>query len=185
MAVGDPLMAYLGQAECEQLACERWLLDSPAKRMIAWQVYGDLLVSSGRKVMDIGAGDSSLTRALSERHDYRVIELGAHDPPPGGVVEDWRDTPFDCDLLIAVDLFPNVDQGLAAFLARREGIETRMVLTTYQDRAYRTRRVDADEILTFQAWTWAQTASVLGLRASPPSTSLFANGRQVCLVRLP
>jgi len=163
---------------------ERWLLDSIVKRMVAWRVYQDLLVTSGRRILDIGAGHSSLVLALAERHDYRVIELGAHDPPPSGVVEDWRDVGFDCDLLISVDLFPNVDQGLAAFLAKRIGIETRIVLTTYADRTYRVKRLDAEEVLTLQAWTWPQTEAVLGLRGVPPDESLSPNGRQVCLAML-
>ena len=185
MGSGDPLAKYLGHVGS---VGERWLRDSPAKRMIAWDLYGDLLASTGKWVLDVGACSSSLTRKFRSDHDYTVCDLGEHD---GRVGVDWRDLPVAVyDLIIANDLFPNVDQGLRAFLYRFYGNgELRMSLTTYADRWYRARRVGADELLTVQAWDWPQTRRELealgipGCDVRPPSESLFPNGRQVALLR--
>lgn len=186
MAAGDPLADHLGQVAS---VGERWLRENPAKRMIAWGLYGDLLSSAGRRVLDVGACSSSLTRKLRTVHDYTVCDLGEHD---GRVGVDWRDLPDDTyDVVIANDLFPNVDQGLRAFLTRYHGTcDLRLSLTVYEDKHYRTRRVNADELLTVQAWDWPQTRSVLadyGVRIGEaqhtPAESLFPNGRQVALLR--
>ena len=186
LAVGDPLADFLGRMDS---VGERWLWESPAKRMIAWELYGDLLLSRGRRVLDVGACKSSLTRELYWRHDYVRCDLGEHDGRNGS---DWRDiTAAAYDVVIANDVFPNVDQGLREFLTRFYGNgELRMSLTTYPDRHYRAKRVGADELLTVQAWDWAHTLSVLRPfnvvldargEVFPPSESLFANGRQVAL----
>lgn len=170
---GDPLLAHLGDPRAAGCQSERWLLDSEAKRMIAWTVYAPSL--SGR-TLDVGAGTSSITLKLAEQHDYTVCELP----------DDWIELdPAKFDRVIAVDIFPNVDQRLAAFLERFWGLTLRLVLTTYPDRWYRARRLDGDEILTVKAWGWEQTARALAPYMElpyPPAESLFPNGRQVCLI---
>lgn len=188
---GDALAAYLGDPRARGLTGEMWLEDSEPKRLAAWAVYEPLLASRGLRVLDVGAGFSSLSFALAQRHDYLVAELAAHDEPPPGIrvfTGDWWDLPrADFDVVVAADVFPNVDQRLDAFLGRYTGAaELRMTLTCYPDRWYRTRRTDADEILTMRAWDWEQTARVVRRHypfepISPPP-SLFANGRQVCLL---
>ena len=184
LAAGDPLAAHLGQVDSES---ERWLRESPAKRMIAWQLYGDLFASAGLRIADIGSGYSSITKALSERHDYFAVDLHAHDTWSGHLSGDWRDmSERDFDVVIANDLFPNVDQGLEPFL-RKFRCPLRLSLTTYADRYYRVKRVDADELLTIRAWDWPQTRDVLRCfmhvpDVEPPAESLFPNGRQICLV---
>lgn len=179
-AVGDPLLPFLNRPGTDDLVSERWLRESVARRMLAWTVYGDLLTSQGRRIVDVGGGHSSLTRHLRERHHYRVVELGAHDVAPDGT-GDWRDDPLDGELVIAFDLFPNVDQGLARFLRQCPPVERRLLLTTYPDQSYRVRRIGADELLTVCAWTWPQTRAVLGVGIEAAPGSLFPNGRQVCL----
>lgn len=188
-AAGDPLAALLGDPHAVGLTGERWLADSEPKRMVAWAVYGPLLTGPRMRVLDVGAGFSSLSFAMAGLHDYTVAELAAHDEPPDGLRVfrgDWWDFPErDFDMVVACDLFPNVDQRLDAFLTRYGHARLRMSLTVYADRWYRTRRTDADEILTVQAWDWTQTASVLRRhmplgRPRIPG-SVFPNGRQVCL----
>ena len=49
------------QAEDEQLTCQRWLREVPAKRYIVQELYGDLLASDRRRVLDVGGGLTSLT----------------------------------------------------------------------------------------------------------------------------
>lgn len=187
---GDPLLELLGDPRAKDLTGERWLRESEAKRAIAWAAYGPLLEGPRLRILDVGAGFSSLSFLMAARHDYLACDLGVHDPAPDGIrvfTDDWALLPAgEFDLVLAVDLFPNVDQRLEAFLARFSGASLRIVLTTYADRWYRAKRTDADEILTVKAWSWEQTRTVLwrrlGLDAYEPSGSLFPNGRQVCLV---
>jgi hypothetical protein len=180
---GDPLTDYLGQVDSRG---ERWLRESPAKRLIAWELYGDLLTGERLRVLDVGSGYSSIQEILSERHEYLAVDLGIYGPGDFFYRGDWRDLHVRAfDVVIANDLFPNVDQGLGPFLERFPG--ARLSLTVYEDRYYRVRRVDADEVLTIKAWDWKQTRSVLERfmdvpDIQPPTESLFDNGRQVCLV---
>lgn len=182
IAAGDPLARLLGDPRAEGLRTEGWLAGSPARRMIAWAVYEPLLATEGLRILDVGAGYSSLSWELARRHDYTVSELGAHDLPPDGIrtLGDWYDIRRAYDVVVSVDLFPNVDQRLRAFLRLYGRMPLRLVLTTYEDRWYRTWRDDAEEIMTMQAWDWYTTSIALGTGGEPKS-GLFPNGRQVCL----
>jgi hypothetical protein len=183
-AAGDPVAGMLGDPRAAGLTTERWLAESEVRRMIAWAAYEPLLDTRDLRVLDVGAGFSSLSYALAERHDYTIAELCVHDDPPSGLqVErgDWWDLPDrEWNVVVAVDLFPNADQRLAAFLRHFSG-RMRLVLTTYADRWYRVQRVDAEEQLTVKAWDWPTTQAALGQHAEPKG-DLFPNGRQVCLV---
>ena len=192
-AEGDPVLSLLGDERARGAESERWLAESEAKRMIAWRVYGPLLCPKTPRfrVLDIGSGLSSLSFALAARHDYMVCDLvavGLDQLQPPWVWGDWAKIPSaGYDLVIAVDLFPNVDQRLSEFLRKFSGYSLRVVLTTYEDRWYLTRRVDANELLTVKMWDWKTTARAIGVEhrsghcSGPPTKSLFPNGRQVCL----
>jgi hypothetical protein len=209
----DHLLSVLSEAGDEALTCQRWLRDTPAKRMICRELYGDLLAGPyRRRVLDVGGGATALTRRLAEAHDYVLVDVLAH----GGLeiaqslerglgrniiaAEDWFDyrpgVPFD--VVIANDLFPNVDQRLELFLDRFLPVAStiRLSLTYYNEpRFYRTIRQDSEEQLCMLAWNGAMTRRVIErfrdrivdadlalFEAS--SGSVFANGRQVCLVEL-
>ena len=102
------------------------------------------------------------------------------------------------DIVIANDLFPNVDQRLELFLGRMLPMcrEIRMSLTYYnRPRFYMTRRIDAEEFLCMLAWNGEMTRNALMKYASRMSQpdfgillsnedSAYSNGRQVCLVRM-
>jgi hypothetical protein len=191
IADGDRLAQYLGDPRARGLTSEQWLLDSVARRMVAWEVYGPLLAAGLRyRIVDVGAGFSSLSFRMAETHDYIAVDLGAHGRAPEGIEAfegDWADMPdLRPDLIVAMDIFPNVDQRLAAFLRKYRGRRLRLALTTYEDRWYRARRVDAEEILTMVAWPWAQMRSTLianGIQVvAPPASDIFGNGRRVCLL---
>lgn len=183
--LGDPVSGMLGDPRAAGLTTEGWLAESEVRRMVAWTAYEHLLDCHGLRILDVGAGFSSLSYALAERHDYTIAELCVHDDPPADlqvVRGDWWDLPErEWDVVLAVDVFPNADQRLASFMSRYAG-KLRMILTTYPDRWYRVARTDADELLTIQAWDWPRTEAVLGQHANPARGSLFPNGRQVCLV---
>lgn len=208
------LMDELSEPGDEALVCQKWLRDSVPKRLIFERLYGDLLCGPvGRRVLDVGGGLTCFTRLLAERHRYELIDLMAHADVPiverveaeGGRpfihVVDWHDFASDddsYDVVIANDLFPNVDQRLAQFLDKSLPIarEVRLSLTYYpQTRFYMTRRVDGEELFCMLAWDGEMTARVLEEYAdrievpdlgllTMDNVSVYPNGRQVCLVRL-
>lgn len=101
-------------------------------------------------------------------------------------------------MVIANDLFPNVDQRLALFIDKLLPYckEMRLLLTYYNSpRFYKVKRVDGNEIFYIQAWEGFQTKRFLekyaeritnpdldGLLENRPS--IFPNGRLVCYVVL-
>ena len=118
-------------------------------------------------------------------------------PTPYG--ERWdADNIGNFDVVVANDLLPNVDQRLSLFLERYLPVTRRLRLSlTYypQPRFYRTRRIESDELLCMLAWDGNLTARALEPHLgriddgdlallTRPATSLYANGRLVCLVDL-
>jgi hypothetical protein len=199
-----------GEKSDEYLTCQRWLRQTPAKRFIFNEIYGDLLIGHlPLKVLDVGGGLTGMTRVLSTRHDYILADLLAHDDlKTAQAMKEQAGSDFiraqdwvmleagSYDLIIANDIFPNVDQRLEIFLERFLPCTKRMRLSlTYYDtpRFYMTRRVDADEILCMLAWNSEHLASVLKKYAaqiiganfqifSQPGQSAYENGRQVCMI---
>jgi hypothetical protein len=177
-------------------------------------MYGDLLdgTRESQRILDVGGGYCSLTRLLMKRHAYTLLDTIDNDDP--GALraversagkrfweqEDWSDhkTASRYDVVLANDLFPNVDQRLElfidTFLPRCR--EMRISLTYYNRmQCYRAKRLDGTEILHVLAWNGAMVRQVLEkygrhlvepqlerLTEDPPS--LFKNNRQVCLVTL-
>ena len=213
--VVDRWLDRYSNAEHEQWVCQRWLRQTPAKRFIFHHMYGDLLApdARGMRVLDVGGGLTAFTAELARRHDYCLIELLAHDDADMVAtmhanagrafvsLGDWAADkpglatgPFD--LVIANDLFPNVDQRLDMFLQRflPQARRIRLSLTYYDTpRYYMTRRVDAQELFCVLAWDNRQLRSVLERHAhrivqpamevfSRAPASVFPNGRQVCMV---
>ena len=205
----DRLLPLLAKhPEDGKFASHEWLMKFPAKRMIWDDLYGDLLEREGLRILDVGGGYSALTRELARRHDYTLLDIMAHDAheevakraKEAGFrwdAADWKDAaPEDYDLVIANDLFPNVDQRLEAFLAayRPRAGALRFSLTAYDtDRFYKVKRVDADEVLFIRPWGSAMLSAALSaavpgavLPALPEgATTLFSNGRAVYRLFLP
>lgn len=211
----DPTLELLRISEGwpdAEFASHRWLLESAPKRLVYQLMYGDLLTTRGKSVLDIGGGYCSLSRRLIERHTYTLIDTLDHDRAgtmrdierqtgkPFWFGRDWNEysPPAGVDVVIANDLFPNVDQRLELFLDRflPSCREMRLSLTYHNEpHFYRVKRLDADEIMCLSAWPGAFLALVLNkhidrifeprleeLYSKRPSQ--FTNGRQVCIVRL-
>jgi 2-polyprenyl-3-methyl-5-hydroxy-6-metoxy-1,4-benzoquinol methylase len=203
---------YAELPEERELTCQQWLRNTPAKRLAADLLYGDLLGRRDLSILDIGGGLTSIGRALAERHRMTLVDLMAHDddervvrfrkaaPALDLVAGDWFETdatgPYD--VVVAADIFPNVDQRLELFLERMLPVarELRLSLTVYNHpRFYTTRRIGADEILSMLAWNGRMTQAALepvsAMIEKPDWTmlhasddSVFANGRQVVVLRL-
>ena len=208
----DQIAAILPTAP--KLTIDRWLKDSNAKRYLAQAIYGDLLHGPhGRSVVDIGGGVSSLTPLLVQNGQYVLVDVLAHDGIEEAraieakydrkivVQDDWYialNERLACDVIIANDLFPNVDQRLESFITRAIPLasEIRLSLTFYNStRFYLCKRIDAEEILCMLAWSGEQVAAVLKKfidRIDDKGLSLlegdggspFANGRHVVLLTL-
>lgn len=196
-----------------QLKCQLWLEATPAKRMIFSRLYGDILEKpSYNTIVDVGGGLTALTPALAANADYWLIDPLHHDTHEhvSAVLAsahrlnlqrcDWLEaTPkLQAQILIANDLFPNVDQRLSLFLdwAIPRSLQIRLSLTFYNSpRWYQTQRVGGEEQLCVLAYDGIQTRQALLPHASridgwrpdvfeTREPSVFPNGRHVVLVTL-
>ena len=67
-------IASLSTPGDENLTCQKWLLTTPAKRMIFDRLYGDLIdgnVTLKRRILDVGGGLTSFTRHLAKMQKLR------------------------------------------------------------------------------------------------------------------
>jgi len=187
----------------------QWLLKSPQKRYIFSRIYGDLIESTGKKVLDIGGGLSNYSQIFDSIHDYLLIDSLDHDNlvevhmatdkdygiPINKILDDWYyyNTEKVWDVIIANDIFPNVDQRLGIFLDKFLPVckEIRMSLTFYEGKFYRAKRIDADEVFTVLMWDESILFYFLEKymnkifdynpsgSCSYDNQSIFDNGRQV------
>ena len=201
----DYILDFLNKHESDKgYVSHQWLLDFPPKRMIYADVYSELFKTKGKRVLDIGGGFSGLTREFLKNHNYTLLDIMAYDDHKKFAVisrenknfwvkDDWMkfEPKGKYDLIIANDLFPNVDQRLILFLEKYKKYSDNIIvtLTCYDyDRFYTMKRVDADEILTMRAWDSETTGRALNeffvkekieLKNQDKSRSLFNNGRIV------
>ncbi|MBM3995189.1 MAG: class I SAM-dependent methyltransferase [Planctomycetes bacterium] len=147
-----------------------WLGQQPWKRVLAFQVFHDLLepASPQRRILEVGGGLSAITERLAIQHDYSLIELATHEKEENYrkleaslgrtfvTLADWSDTPFTAprDLVIANDLFPNVDQRLYAFIDAAWPMcrELRLTLTYYENTVWHVKRIPSGEQLIVRPW---------------------------------
>lgn len=194
------------------LTCNNWLSKTPPKRAIFRYMYDFCFrPTQVMKILDVGGGFSSFTPQMLDEHDYTLCDLMAHDTLDDVQKTlnlhdldfvrtcDWFDLgDTDYDLVIANDLFPNVDQRLEMFLDKflPRSKKVSLSLTVYEDqRFYLAQRSGLDEYLTFLAWNSDLLLRVLEKykdRVIDPNFgifdenegSLYSNNRQVCLVNL-
>ena len=152
-------------------AANQWLLSMPWKRSLALCLFGDLLESDHperKSVLEVGGSLSYFTYQLAARHDYTLLEKVTHeDQADYRQVEsetgksflqmgDWADFEPESayDVVIANDLFPNVDQRLYEFVDRFLPIagELRLTLTYYENTCFEVQRLSSGEILTMKPW---------------------------------
>lgn len=175
----------------------KWLLEMKPKRMIYTVMYGDLFGERPpQKILDVGGGYTGLTKTLTEKNEYHLLDIDESIP---SIKQDWYDfKPEKYDLVIANDLFPNVDQRLELFIKKfiPQCKEMRLSLTYHnQPYFYKVKRTDVDATLFMLAYEGLQVESILDnyadriagynpdlLLTSPES--LFANGRLVAYVSI-
>ncbi len=209
----DPIIDWLDQltdSNDEAYVCQKWLRESAAKRYIYEVIYGSLFDAGDKqRVLDIGGGLTGLTRYLAVNHEYFLADILAHDNVEevtrlANIAKrdfifnkDWLNTTRESyDLVLANDIFPNVDQRLEMFLNSfiPQCSCIRMLLTWYDvPRYYMTKRLDGDEIMCMLAWNGSQIREVLLKFESriincdlslfdTLTDSVFENGRRACIV---
>lgn len=203
--------------EESKLICDKWLSESVAKRYIYNLIYSDLIDHKIRyNILDIGGGVTSFTPKIIESNEYTLCDLLNH----GGkdilssylskgqsiiIEDDWMSLlprlsgkKFVFDFIIASDIFPNVDQRIDYFLDKFLPYtkQIRMTVTFfYQQKFYKVKRTDAEEILFMKSWDIDDVKRFL-LKyknriinfdekiLSSSNNSLFKNGRQVLFLSI-
>lgn len=154
-----------------------------------------------------------MTKVLAAHSDYILLDFLAHDSAEEmeslekeigrqiWVNQDWYEYDGgEFDIVIANDIFPDVDQRLELFINKYlpRCKEVRLLVTYYNEpRYYTTKRIDDTEILTFLSWDGEITAlklkkylnqldiSELELNnMKTDKSSIYHNGRQVCYVKI-
>jgi len=173
---------------------DQWLAGSMPKRMIYFYMYGDLVFNKKHSsVLDVGGGYCNITETLIDRHDYTLIDID--NDIPIGVKTDWAEhhVTRGYDVIIANDVFPNVDQRLLSFIDKfiPHCKEMRLSLTWFDfQKVYKVKRLDGDEVLHMLAWDTSRMCSFLETidveidHSSLSEASIFPNGRRVCMVTL-
>jgi hypothetical protein len=153
-----------------QSVANDWLERQEWKRVLAYQLFADLLANDAqrRRILEVGGGLSALTMGLAQRHDYALVELATHETAENYrkleallgrsfiTLGDWSDVRLEgnYDIIIANDLFPNVDQRLYAFIdwAWPRCRELRLTLTYYENTVWKVKRIQSGEQLTICPW---------------------------------
>lgn len=204
---------------CASCSSHRAHVESIAKRLMYYKIYGDLL-KKGKKqlfILDVGGGYSTMSEILADNHKYTILDDTKKElyPQKRSVVyvcDEWqvhiqslnsihgnRIYGINWDVVIANDLFPNVDQRLDLFLEKFLPYckEMRLSLTYFYDNPkwYFTKRLNGDETLCLCSWTKEQLSKILEKYKKyiqnanlsllfRKNKSIFRNGRQVCVLKL-
>ena len=204
--------AFTDKSISEELALQdcqsqEWHEELVIKRFVFSKVYGafvepvqsdnfldigQISLDKDTRILDVGGGVTAVTNYLCKNYTYALMDVL---PSPKGVLNygEWGGYTLNSnekfDIIVANDLFPNVDQRLDSFLKKFLPVCTVMLLSlTTSDHWYKTKRVDADEILFQQSWgnyflttTLKKYGFVLNTKHGQ---SVFPNGRKVYVVSL-
>ena len=196
------------------LGCNKWLVESPQKRTIFNLIYADLLCKKNNKtkenILDIGSGINLAQPLIAMNCNMTIVEALSHDniamakqmTSDSGIelrIGDWYEILENLphfNIIIANDIFPNVDQRLVSFLksVSRLGDEIRVSLTLYPDgKFYNVKRIDAEEKMCMKAWSvidvyrsltdeWPELKGSELEKLLVFDESIFDNGRTVFIV---
>ena len=211
----DWIMELIRQNSNEQetqIRTNQWLMNMDNKRLIYADVYGDILQEKTQwRILEVGGGYNSLTKVLASHAQYTLLDFMAHG---GGdyvskiaeqyhinwLGQDWYELENmdDYDVVIANDIFPDVDQRMELFIDKvlPHCHELRLVVTYYNAPCfYTTKRTDDSEIMTFLSWDGEITAMKLKKYVARSNASeydldamrtnhgsIYRNGRQVSYI---
>ena len=207
----DTILEHLNQNNHSSCyTSDQWLNDSSPKRMIYSYMYKEMFEADTKlKVLDVGGGYTGLTKIFLDK-EYCLLDIMAHDDHGEFLNEeiklgkkfwinnDWYEVPMNetYDLIIANDIFPNVDQRLEMFIEKFVPYckSLRISLTFYDvQRFYKVKRMDADEIFFMMAWNSIQVKIILDKfkdrvinyaddTLTSGQESIFPNKRQIVMV---
>lgn len=185
---------------------DKWVREMPVRKAINNRIMQEIVQLSPSSIVEIGGGLSEFSIELATRYNYINIDLLAHvghgeseylerESPNWLWISDWRSVRFpSSDLGLAIDIFPNVDQGIVEFLDKASNIERLILTCTFyeQKKSYVTKRLDAEEVLTVVPWrlqTFKHEMKNLILNVNtivkpPGSKSPFLNERDVFFITL-
>jgi len=154
------------------------------KQVVAYDMYHDLLFKKKNlKILEIGGGLSFLTKRLADRHDYKVIDICNNKSKSidqsffgynlkiekSNIVKfnDWFYNPEHIlehyDIVIANDLFPNVDQRLYQFMSKYKPYtkQIRLSLTYHSMNSFWQVKTNYGEHLTIRPWNVSMISEFL------------------------
>lgn len=185
-----------------QVQSQRWHLESAQKRFTYWLMYKDLFITRHQQVLDVGAGFNGYSLMLSNLHHYIAVDKFYNAKGlylRESVSRDWYDcAPTTHDIVIANDIFPNVDQRLGIFIDQFRSCckEIRLSLTFFdkEPRWYQAKRTTGDETLCVCGWSADQLLVTLRpyrrfididiSSIKHLHSSIFDNGRQVAIIKI-
>jgi len=189
----------------KNLVIDSWAIDNIFKHYINSWVAQKLEDYGLMDVVEVGGGISYFTNFLSRRSQYVNLDFLAHfshhekmymeENDIKVLPKDWRDFDFkNTDTCIVLDIFPNVDQGLRTFLKNVRNVRNIFISFTVfeNEKFYKAKRVEGDEMLTQVSWTLEQLKFNVGefidnveiLQKDCLLKSPFSNSRDVFLVHL-
>lgn len=198
----------------EQFISHNWLKQTLSKRLVFQDVYGDLINNQNNqlKILDVGGGYTSLTKKLIKNANYKLLDIMAHDNHQEliklqkklnnefWINDDWFNfsTKNNFDIIVANDIFPNVDQRLGIFISKYLPLckELRISLTYYNNnRFYKVKRTDAEEIFFILAYNAQKvledlnpfTDRIIGFNQKhfiEHNESIFSNGRIITYIKI-
>lgn len=158
----------------------RWLVDAPWKRVIYYKLFEDILFNREKlSILEVGGNISFCTLLLCKKHDYTLLELASHEGEEHYrnlekilgqkffILGDWSEHEIrkseQFDLVIANDLFPNVDQRLYEFIEKFIPLAKiiRLTLTYYKNTCFTVKRIPSGELLTVKPWELDQISELV------------------------
>ena len=148
----------------------RWLLDLKWKIPVAGMMFDDVLNQKQKlDILEIGGSISWFTLELLKNHNYQLIEKAYTDSKINYnkvqklakkdfvVIDDWFNFKIEknYDVIIANDIFPNVDQRLDFFIEKVIGNSTniRILLTYFNDSFFEAEIKHSKETVIIKPWS--------------------------------
>lgn len=214
---GDYILKMLDNSPYSYLSrfqSDKWISSIPAKRLALSRLYHDILNNSrSLNVLEVGSGLNRILPLIAKNANltivdtfYDDIEIIEHPDITFPLldcnikvnVNTWYDyiPAQSFDLIIANDIFPNVDQRLDSFLSKYLPLckEMRLTLTVHPDKSELVSIMRTGEHIMMQFWDHYFLYECLRPYATnilnfddtlmPPSDSIYSNGRQVLLITL-
>ena len=188
-----------------------WILENSAKRMIYSEIIKQLNPFKKKSLIDVGGGIHYFTNYFANNFSYTLIDplynfdkiklknFRKNQSNMNHIKSDWINyNGKKAKLMLANDLFPNIDQRIEQFIKfAKKYCETLFLIATFHNepKSYLTKRTDANEFLWVSQFSGFLLTNILqrvGLNISyyhknkirRLNENLFLNNRQVILLKI-